>query len=138
VTSSTPAWLTIITGSLVASFPDSPSGSAGAARGVRARTRPRPVAWVVRDDARGNRLALLVDEAHFVGFVDQIADRDEKAVVGDGHGRAFALLAEGCAAARIGHRAHLDLEDRLKEFLGIGRQRMRCRSLRARVVRRGC
>ena len=57
---------------------------------------------VVGDDARRNALALLVDETHFVGFDDQIADRDDQSVVADHDASAFALLAESRAAARVG------------------------------------
>ena len=45
VTSSGPAWLTIIMGSRSASFPDSPSGSGDAVSGTTARNKPNPVAW---------------------------------------------------------------------------------------------
>ena len=83
-------------------------------------------------------LPLLVDETHLVRFDDQVADRDDQAVVADHDAGALALLAERRAAARVGHCARLDLDDRLEELLGVGRQRARRCGLRlGRFRRRG-
>ena len=60
---------------------------------------------VVADDARGQRAAAAVDDAHVVGFDDQVADGEDQPVVADDDARAFALRAERRGAARVGHGA---------------------------------
>jgi hypothetical protein len=74
---------------------------------------------VVGDDPRRHAPAVRRHQVDVVGLEDQVADRQDQAVVADQDARALALLAEGRDRACALDRRDLDPDDR-----GIGsRQR---------------
>src|SRR5438046_8355452 len=74
---------------------------------------------IVPDDRGWKRASMVIADLDFVGFDDEIADREDQAVLLDHDPCSLALAAKRRRAARIGHRPGLDLDDRAEELLGV-------------------